>query len=297
VFEQLTDRSRQILGFAYDEADHLKHSSVRTEHILLGLVRETEGIGGRVLRSFGMALEPMRQKVQLEARTSDVDALDSSTAVDHLKMALRVALGLGHSFVGTEHILLALVAGNERESVAVRVLVDLGVDPDEVRVRTAQLMSGLESLDTVSEHRGNSIKGAVNNITPGFRVELPDADDTNAGPGLFDLAEISSVIPATFGPEPFAQGLIPRRGGDGKTLEPGTTEALRRFSAQAETSLTRVRFLNADIADVEFSIRYRNQTSRSFVGRVVRHEGCWLVTTESIRQVLIGSGIELPPDP
>ena len=300
MFEQLTDRGRQVLVFARDEAHLLKHNSVRTEHILLGLVRETEGMGSRVLRSFGIVLEPMRQKIQVGARGHDVASFDPSAAVDHIErvltLALRETLGLGHSYIGTEHILLALVAENERESVAVQVLVDLGVDQEQVRERIAQLMSGLASMEAVSEHPSNSIKDA-DNITTGFRVELPDADVTNAGPGLFDVADISSAIPATFGPGPFAQGPTPRRGGDGETLDPRTAEALRRFFVQAEASVTQVRFLDADIADVEFSVRYPSQTSQSFVGRVARHDECWLVSADSIRQVLIGSGIDLPPDP
>src|ERR1019366_3632528 len=83
---------------------------------------------------------------------------------------------------------------------------------------------------SLSEEPSHSIKDAVNNITAsGFRVELPDADVTNAGPVLFDVPEIVSAIPATFGPGPFTQGPTPRRGGDGETLEPRTAEGIVAF--------------------------------------------------------------------
>lgn len=130
--------------------------------------------------------------------------------------------------------------------------------------------------------------------TMAFRVESPD----HGGPGLFDVNEIMEAIFATFGSRPFTQSPTSSRNGqsegDGETLGPRTAEILRRFSVQSEVLL---RFLDADTADAEFSVRYRNKPAQPFVGRVARHGERWLINRDSIRQMLHRAGIELPPDP
>lgn len=299
MIERLTDRSRQVMALASEEASLLEHSSVRTEHILLGLVRETEGIGGRVLRSLGIVLEPLRRKVQVAARRRDPASLEPSAAKDQIQavltQALQEAFDLGHSFIGTEHILLALVAENERESVAVQVIVDLGTNREQVRARVARALSGLDIMEPAIEQSPNSVKVAADSIAMQFQIESPVEDVTGNGPGLYDANEICEGITTTFDLGPFTPELSPRRGGDRETLGVGTAEAWRRFRMEAEALLTRVQFLDADVADVECTVRYRSRPTRSVVGRVTRNEG-WVLSPDFIRQVLRGAGIDLPPD-
>jgi len=134
VFERFTERARQVVVFAQDEARLLKHNYIGTEHLLLGLMREEEGIAARVLESFGLAIEEIRARVARiigqgdEPLTGQIPFTPRSKRV--LELSLRQAVTLGHNYIGTEHLLLALL--HEGGGVAILILDDLGADPDEV---------------------------------------------------------------------------------------------------------------------------------------------------------------------
>src|ERR1700690_917760 len=144
VFERFTDRARRVLVLAQEEARLLNHSFIGTEHILLGLIHEGEGVAAKALESLGISLEAVREKVEETIGMAGTAPSGSPPftprAKKVLELSLREALQLGHSYIGTEHMLLGLV--REGEGVAVQILTSLGTDLGQVRQRVIQLMSG-----------------------------------------------------------------------------------------------------------------------------------------------------------
>jgi hypothetical protein len=143
VFERFNDRARRVLVLAQEEARLLDHSFIGTEHILLGLMAEGEGVASQVLENLGLSLALVRQAVEetigRAATAPSGSPPFTPRAKKVLELSLREALQLGHKYIGTEHLLLGLV--NEGEGVAVTVLVELGVDPGRVRQETIMLMT------------------------------------------------------------------------------------------------------------------------------------------------------------
>jgi hypothetical protein len=135
LFERFTEPARQVVVLAQDEARALGHNYIGTEHILLGLLREREGMAARVLGSLGITVESVRGQVTRivgageQTVTGQIPFTPRAKKV--LELSLREALTLGHNHIGTEHVLLGLL--REHEGVAVRVLVDSGVGPETVR--------------------------------------------------------------------------------------------------------------------------------------------------------------------
>jgi ATP-dependent Clp protease ATP-binding subunit ClpC len=144
VFERFTDRARRVVVLAQEEARLLNHNYIGTEHILLGLIHEGEGVAAKALESLGISLEAVRAQVE------EIIGHGGSTPSGHipftprakkvLELSLREALQLGHNYIGTEHILLGLI--REGEGVAAQVLVKLGADLSRVRQQVIQLLSG-----------------------------------------------------------------------------------------------------------------------------------------------------------
>jgi ATP-dependent Clp protease ATP-binding subunit ClpA len=138
LFERFTERARQVVVLAQDEARALKHNYIGTEHILLGLLREEEGLAARVLESLDITVEEVRAQVARivgqgdEVTTGQIPFTPRAKKV--LELALREALSLGHNYIGTEHILLGLV--RENEGVAARILLDFDLDAEKVRDQT-----------------------------------------------------------------------------------------------------------------------------------------------------------------
>ncbi len=144
MFERFTDRARRVLVLAQEEARELNHAFIGTEHILLGLIREGEGVAAKALDALGVTFEVVREKVE-EAIGTNTNPSPSSPpftprAKKVLELSLREALQLGHSYIGTEHMLLGLV--REGDGVAAQVLSDLGADTARVRAQVMQMMSG-----------------------------------------------------------------------------------------------------------------------------------------------------------
>src|SRR5271166_3800456 len=142
VFERFTDRARRVLVLAQEEARLLNHSFIGTEHILLGLIHEGEGLAAKALESLGISLEAVREKVQETIGPAGSTGPTGSPpftprAKKVLELSLREALQLGHNYIGTEHMLLGLV--REGEGVAAQVLVSLGADLSRVRQQVIQL--------------------------------------------------------------------------------------------------------------------------------------------------------------
>ena len=135
MFERFTERARQVVVLAQDEARTLKHNYIGTEHILLGLLREQEGLAARVLDSLDITVEEVRAQVARivgqgdEVATGQIPFTPRAKKV--LELALREGLSLGQTYIGTEHILLGLV--RENEGVAARILLDFDADAEKIR--------------------------------------------------------------------------------------------------------------------------------------------------------------------
>ncbi len=146
MFERFTDRARRVLVLAQEEARLLNHSFIGTEHILLGLIHEGEGVAAKALEQLGVTLETVREKVEETIGLSGTAPTGSPPftprAKKVLELSLREALQLGHNYIGTEHMLLGLV--REGEGVAAQVLISLGADLAKVRQQVIQLLSGYQ---------------------------------------------------------------------------------------------------------------------------------------------------------
>jgi ATP-dependent Clp protease ATP-binding subunit ClpC len=152
MFERFTDRARRVVVLAQEEAKMLNHNYIGTEHILLGLIHEGEGVAAKALESLDISLEAVREQVQeiigqgQQAPTGHIPFTPRAKKV--LELSLREALQLGHNYIGTEHILLGLI--REGEGVAAQVLVKLGADLNRVRQQVIQLLSGYQGKDPVA---------------------------------------------------------------------------------------------------------------------------------------------------
>jgi ATP-dependent Clp protease ATP-binding subunit ClpC len=146
MFERFTDRARRVVVLAQEEARMLNHNYIGTEHILLGLIHEGEGVAAKALESLGISLEAVRQQVEeiigqgQQAPSGHIPFTPRAKKV--LELSLREALQLGHEYIGTEHILLGLI--REGEGVAAQVLTNLGADMDRTRQQVINLLHGLQ---------------------------------------------------------------------------------------------------------------------------------------------------------
>ncbi|GAA4775786.1 ATP-dependent Clp protease ATP-binding subunit [Microbacterium gilvum] len=151
MFERFTDRARRVVVLAQEEAKMLNHNYIGTEHILLGLIHEGEGVAAKALESLGISLDAVREQVQdiigqgQQQPTGHIPFTPRAKKV--LELSLREALQLGHNYIGTEHILLGLI--REGEGVAAQVLVKLGADLNKVRQQVIQLLSGYQGKEPV----------------------------------------------------------------------------------------------------------------------------------------------------
>jgi ATP-dependent Clp protease ATP-binding subunit ClpC len=144
MFERFTDRARRSLFLSQEEARLLNHNYVGTEHLLLGLVSEGQGVAAKALQSLGISLEAVRAQVEEiigQGQTAPRGHIPFTPGAKKvLELSLREATQLGHNYIGTEHLLLGLL--REGEGVAAQVLVKLGADLSRVRQQVIQLLSG-----------------------------------------------------------------------------------------------------------------------------------------------------------
>ncbi|MDQ3449431.1 MAG: ATP-dependent Clp protease ATP-binding subunit [Actinomycetota bacterium] len=152
MFERFTDRARRVVVLAQEEARMLNHNYIGTEHILLGLIHEGEGVAAKALESLGISLDAVRQQAEdiigkgQQAPSGHIPFTPRAKKV--LELSLREALQLGHNYIGTEHILLGLI--REGEGVAAQVLIKLGADLNRVRQQVLQLLSGYQGKEAAT---------------------------------------------------------------------------------------------------------------------------------------------------
>jgi ATP-dependent Clp protease ATP-binding subunit ClpC len=172
LFERFTDRARRVVVLAQEEARLLNHNYIGTEHILLGLIHEGEGVAAKALESLGISLEAVRSQVE------EIIGQGGSSPSGHipftprakkvLELSLREALQLGHNYIGTEHILLGLI--REGEGVAAQVLVKLGADLSRVRQQVIQLLSGYSGPG--GQEKAGATAGGSGEATPSGSLVL-----------------------------------------------------------------------------------------------------------------------------
>ncbi|TCO56045.1 P-loop NTPase fold protein [Actinocrispum wychmicini] len=163
MFERFTDRARRVVVLAQEEARLLNHDQIGTEHFLVGLILENEGVAAKALESLGIALEGVRQQVEeivgqgQHGPSGHIPFTPRAKTV--LELSLRESLQLGHNYIGTEHILLGLI--REGAGVAAQVLVKLGVDLNRVSQQVLQLLSGYQQAELGSEGAGTPSSSLV----------------------------------------------------------------------------------------------------------------------------------------
>jgi ATP-dependent Clp protease ATP-binding subunit ClpA len=169
MFERFNDRARRVIDLAQEEARMLNHNYIGTEHILLGLIHEGDGVAAKALESLGISLDAVRQQVEQiigqgqQAPSGKIPVTPRAKKV--LELSLREALALGHHYIGTEHILLGLI--REGDGVAAQVLVELGGDLNRVRQRVIQLLHGYGGQQV-----GHAWRSPVRGRRPGLRTEI-----------------------------------------------------------------------------------------------------------------------------
>ena len=177
MFERFTGRARQVVALAGEEARILNHGWIGTEHILLGLIHEGDGLAARSLVSLGISLDAVRQQVEeiigrgQQAPSGHIPFTPRAKKV--LELSLRESLQLGHNYIGTEHILLGLL--REGDGVAAQVLVRLGADLNRVREQVIQLLHGYQGQDAGSA--GSDLGGRAGAVPPDDALAWFDALD------------------------------------------------------------------------------------------------------------------------
>jgi ATP-dependent Clp protease ATP-binding subunit ClpC len=208
MFQRFTDRARRVVVLAQDEARELNHSYIGTEHILLGLVHEGEGVAAKALSSLGVGLEAVRHQVE------EVIGRGEGTPPGHipftprakkvLELSLRESLQLGHDYIGTEHILLGLL--REGDGVAAQVLVLMGADLNRVRRQVLLLLDGRENVAVATPLRAGEVPEEVTLRRPIARERW--IGEVQAALAKIDqrLEVIERHLGLTSGPDPDGPG-------------------------------------------------------------------------------------------
>ena len=336
MFERFTDRARRVVVLAQEEARLLNHNYIGTEHVLLGLVHEGEGLAAQALESLGVSLEAVRAQVEEiighggQAISGHIPFTPRAKKV--LELSLREALQLGHNYIGTEHILLGLI--REGEGVAAQVLVRLGADLPVVRSRVILLTSDPSAAATLTQvHTAADVAGAlhcsfcgrdvweVEHYLPAGAAVICEHCIEAASAALEAAADDQHVLalpPRVFGTPPdddpaaadeIAEALFTVFGSESaehvaERLEGGAQLVEFMVAARDRHSdvrvvgvvVSRVRFASRADASVAFEIVVESGERFGFVGAVMRREGKWIVARTTVAEVLRTGGVILPPN-
>jgi ATP-dependent Clp protease ATP-binding subunit ClpA len=173
-FDKFTERARKVLSLAQEEAQRFQHNYIGTEHLLLGLVSEGEGVAARVLSNLGVELYQVRNSVEFIIGRGDRIVLGEIGLTPRAKKVIELAVDearrLNHHYIGTEHLLLGLV--REGEGIAAGVLESLGVNLEKVRTQTIQVLSQSGVISAFEETRTESVKETRTGSAPALMIEL-----------------------------------------------------------------------------------------------------------------------------
>ncbi|NNC90898.1 MAG: ATP-dependent Clp protease ATP-binding subunit [Acidimicrobiia bacterium] len=302
MFERFTERARRVVVLAQEEARLLNHNYIGTEHILLGLIHEGEGVAARALETMGIGLDSVRQQVV------DIIGQGSQAPSGHipftprakkvLELSLREALQLGHNYIGTEHILLGLI--REGEGVAAQVLQKLGADLHKVRQTVIQLLSGVQQEDQPSgggaPERGSQRRGGGESSGTGSAVL------DQFGRNLTQLARDSKLDPVIGRSDEIQRVMqvLSRRTKNNPVLigEPGVGKtaiveglALRIVAGDVPDTLTGKQLYTLDLGALVAGSRYRGDFEERLkkVLKEIRTRGDIILFIDEIH-TLVGAG-------
>jgi ATP-dependent Clp protease ATP-binding subunit ClpC len=267
MFDRFTERARKVMGFARREAQRFHHEYIGTEHILLGLIQEGQGVAANVLKSMAIDLEKIRREVEKIVKSGP--AMEPSVQIPFtprakkvVELALEEAGNLGHNYIGTEHLLLALL--REQEGIAAHVLMALGVRLDEVREEVIEFLGG----PVQEEEENDEVSSGENTPAPHGKSKTPALDAF--GRDLTEAAkrdELDPVIGRSNEIERVIQVLSRRTKNNPVLLgEPGVgktaiVEGLAQsiHSSQVPEILRDRRIVTLDLAGMVAGTKYRGQ--------------------------------------
>ena len=314
MFERFTDRARRVLVLAQEEARLLNHSFIGTEHILLGLIHEGEGVAAKALSQLGITLEDVQRRVEetdvgLSGRVAIGFGSPPFTprAKKVMELSLREALQMGHNYISTEHLLLGLV--REEEGVGVQVLTSLGADPVRVRQQVIQLLSGYVGRESASAGGGAGSSEGLNSrvrarewlLTSGepnpIEITGPPPEDPNAA-----RAEIAAAFAGFGALSDDGQNALVVDGGE--SLGPTLVAARERHpnfipeGADVTLWIDDVVFTDPEHAVLWFTVMADDEPRIPHQrGDAVLVAGQWKMARSTFCALMRMAGVECPPVP
>jgi ATP-dependent Clp protease ATP-binding subunit ClpC len=258
MHDKFTERVRKVIYLAREEAARLQHDYIGTEHLLLGVIREGEGIAATVLNNLGLDLDRIRQEVEnmvsASGGTMTIGEIPFTPRAKRvLELAVEEARSLGHNYVGTEHLLLGLI--REGEGVAAKVLLELGVDRKRVREETLKLLGGTPSSSSSTE------RGEERAETPALNQFGRDltalAREGKLDPVIGREKEIERVVQVLSRRKKNNPVLIGEPGVGKTAIAEGLAQ--RIIASQVPESLKNKRIVTLDLAAVVAGTKYRGQ--------------------------------------